>query len=189
MLCWLTSWLNECVAHAFWGKKKQKEFKIVEISFVFAFMLMLMPLQQLCVCVIWVCASVSASALFALVFLLVLSAFTKCCCLRLKVCYKKYFMTCKSINKKVQPTYPASLFLPPPTHSPWLPCLVYCQRCHCGRALSFAQLVTHFIFLHFSSFFFFFWVMFHVFHAFRILLLCWPFGSSSFNGKLHLSMC
>lgn len=73
-------------------------------------------------------------------------------CLRLKVCYKKYFMTCKSINKKVQlhPHTPPPL---PPLFC-W-PCSVYCQRwrCRCGRALSFARLVTHFVF----------WVMFHVF--------------------------
>lgn len=160
-------------------------------------MLMLMPLQQFCECEsrIWVCRGC--------VSVWVMPVWVECeweceCagrfnvssraqhlqnvfCLRLKVCYKKYFMTCKSINKKVQlhPHTPPPL----PTLFCW-PCSVYFQRwrCRCGRALSFARLVTHFVF----------WVMFHVFppqlFPFRILLLCWPFGSS-FYGKLHLSMC
>lgn len=97
-------------------------------------MLMLMPLQQFCECEsrIWVCRGyVSVSELCECE----LSATEWECecagrfnvpsraqhlqnvfCLRLKVCYKKYFMTCKSINKKVQ-LHPHAL-PPAPIHFP-----------------------------------------------------------------------
>lgn len=102
-------------------------------------------------------------------------------CLRLKVCYKKYFMTCKSINKKVQ-LHPHALSLsclPPTSHTPLLallrllPTLALPLRSRfilCPARYSFR-------FLGYVSCF-----------PFSILLLCWPFGSS-FYGKLHLSMC
>lgn len=94
-------------------------------------MLMLMPLQQFSECEsrIWVCrgcvsyASVSwvrlsesASALVALIVPSRAQHLQNVFCLRLKVCYKKYFMTCKSINKKVQ-LHPHALS-PAPTHFP-----------------------------------------------------------------------
>lgn len=95
-------------------------------------MLMLMPLQQFCECEcrIGVCRGY--------VSVWVMRVWVECeweceCagrfnvpsraqhlqnvfCLRLKVCYKKYFMTCKSINKKVQ-LHPHAL-PPAPTHFP-----------------------------------------------------------------------
>lgn len=164
-------------------------------------MLMLMPLQQFCECEsrIWVCRGY--------VSVWVMRVWVECeweceCagrfnvpsrtqhlqnvfCLRLKVCYKKYFMTCKSINKKVQ-LHPHAL-PPAPTHFHTLllallrllPTLALPLRSRfilCPARYSFR-------FLGYVSCFF----PLQLFPL-RILLLCWPFGSS-FYGKLHLSMC
>lgn len=83
-------------------------------------MLMLMPLQQFCECEsrIWVCRGYVSVCELCECELSATEWECECAgrfnvpsraqhlqnvfCLRLKVCYKKYFMTCKSINKKVQ---------------------------------------------------------------------------------------
>lgn len=133
----------------------------------------------------WVRVSESASALVALTFLLVLSIYKMFSACAWKYVIKNILWHVKASIKRFSSIHmPFLLPDPLPTLFCW-PCFVYCQRwhCRCGRALSFARLVTHFVF----------WVMFHVFSPLqmfplRILLLCWPFGSS-FYGKLHLSMC
>lgn len=107
-------------------------------------------------------------------------------CLRLKVCYKKYFMTCKSINKKVQ-LHPHAL-PPAPIHFPHSFVGPASFIANVGTAKLRSRFILcparySFRFLGYVSCFF----PLQLFPL-RILLLCWPFGSS-FYGKLHLSMC
>lgn len=165
-------------------------------------MLMLMPLQQFCECEsrIWVCrgyvsvcelcecelsASESASALVALMFLLVLSIYKMFSACAWKYVIKNILWHVKASIKRFSSIHMPFLLPRSTSHTlllallRLLPTLALPLRSRfilCPARYSFR-------FLGYVSCFF----PLQLFPL-RILLLCWPFGSS-FYGKLHLSMC
>lgn len=149
-------------------------------------MLMLMPLQQFCECVsrIWVCGlcecelSVSASALVALMFLLVLSIYKMFSACAWKYVIKNILWHVKASIKRFSSIHMPCL--PPTCHTPLLALLRLLPTLALPLRSRFILCPARYSFRFFLGYVSCF--------PFSILLLCWPFGSS-FYGKLHLSMC